>query len=74
MLQKPNKLNYASIKSYNVICLPNCLGMVCEKVAADILSEEGEVNYVLHKAHVYSRRLSSVIDAIAQVVGRVQEA
>lgn len=49
MLWKPNKINYTVVKLSSVISLLNCIGKVCEKVAADMLAYWCEVYNVLHK-------------------------
>lgn len=39
MLCKPYKVDYTAVKSYPVISLLNCLGNICENVAAGILED-----------------------------------
>lgn len=56
MLQKPNKLDYTTVKSYQAISLLNSLGEMCEKVVANILAELGEVHHVLHKGQMGFRK------------------
>lgn len=65
MLQKPNRINYTLVKSYQVITLLYCLGKVCKKVAAEILAYWCEVHHILHESQRELRRQQSAIDAVA---------
>lgn len=56
MLQKPNKLDYTTVKLYRVISFFICLWKVCEKVVAVLLAEWWEINHVLHNGQMRSRR------------------
>lgn len=72
MLRKPNKLDYTMVNSYSVKSLLNCLEKVCEKVAANILSEWCEINHILHESQTGSRRQRSFRDIVVRVICRVQ--
>lgn len=71
MLGKPNKLNYTTIKTYRVISFLHCLSTNWEKVVADLLAENCEVNDVLHKAQMRSRKWSNMLDTMIRVFNRV---
>lgn len=74
MLDKPNKLDYTSVKVYRVISLLNCLGKVFEKLVADILAEWCEIIHLLHSGQIGLTRQRSTIDPVTQVTNRIQEA
>lgn len=74
MPRKPNKLYYTAVKSYRVIILPNCLGKICDKVVASMLTKLCEINNLLYEGQMGSRWERSVIDAVARLFSQVQEA
>lgn len=74
MLQKPNKLDYTTVKSHQAISLFNCFRKVCVKLVADMLSEWCEIDHVLREDQMKSRRQENVIDIVARVIALVQEA
>lgn len=73
MLRKPNKINYTLEKSYRVMILLNCLGNVCEKVAAEMLKDWCEVPHILFKGQMRSQRQQGAIEAVSLVIKRVQD-
>lgn len=74
MLSKLNKLDYTTIKSYPLINLLNFIGKVYKKVMADMLAKWREINHVLHEGQMGSRRERIIIEDMAKVFNRVQEA
>lgn len=67
ILQKPDKLDYMTIKLYRMISLLKCLCKVCQEVMSDMLAEWYKVNNVLHECQMRYRKHTSVIDAVARI-------
>lgn len=64
ILCNSNKIDNTVVKSYLVISLLNCLGMVCRKVVAEMLADWCEVDNILNKGPMGSRRQRCIIDAV----------
>lgn len=74
ILRKPNNIDYRIVKSYPVITLLICLGKICEKVAAGMLADWGEVDQGRHEGRMKSRQQPSAFDAVSRVMNRILEA
>ncbi len=73
LMEKPNKRDRTSVKSYRVISLLNCLGKVVEKLVARQLSEFCEAKGKLHEGQMGGRKQRSAIDAAALMIHKVHE-
>ena len=71
LMEKPNKRDWALVKSYRVISLLNCLGKVVEKFVAEQLSQFCEAKEKLHKGQMRGRKNCSAIDVAALIIHKV---
>jgi len=71
---KPGRDNYRSLKAYRSMSLLSCMGKVVEKVATELLSEQGKSRGRLRHGQFRSRIGHSAIDAEAIMVDRAHAA
>ena len=72
LLRKQGKPTYTIAKAYRVISLLSCLGKVVEKVVATWISSFCENNDVFHRGQFGCRQGRSTLDAVAQLVAKVE--
>jgi hypothetical protein len=72
LLRKQGKLTYTVAKAYRVISLLSCFGKVVEKVVATWIASFCEKNDVFHRGQFGCRRGRSTLDAVAQLVAKVE--
>ena len=72
LLRKQGKPTYTVAKAYRVISLLSCFGKVVEKVVATWIASFCENNNVFHRGQFGCRRGRSTLDAVAQLVAKVE--
>ena len=74
LLRKQGKPTYSVAKAYRVISLLNCLGKVVERAVATWIASYCETNHIFHRGQFGCRRGRGTSDAVAQLVGKVENA
>ena len=72
LLRKQGKPTYTIAKAYRVISLLSCFGKVVEKVVATWIASFCENNDVFHRGQFGCRQGRSTLDAVAQLVAKVE--
>ena len=73
VIPKPGKDDCSAVKAYRCILLPNCLGKIVEKVAADLISSHCEARGGFHPGQYGCRAKRSAVDAVGVAIAQVQE-
>jgi hypothetical protein len=74
VIQNPGTDDYTTLMASLSISLFTCMGKVVEKVAAELLSADGERSGLLSEGQFRSREGQSAIDAVAIMVTRAHAA
>ena len=74
LLRKQGKPTYTVSKAYRVISLLNCLGKVVERAVATWIASYCEANDTFHRGQFGCRRGRGRLDAVAQLVAKVENA
>jgi hypothetical protein len=72
LLRKQGKPTYTIAKAYRVISLLSCFSKVVEKVVATWIASFCEKNDIFHRGQFGCRRNRSTLDAVAQLVAKVE--
>jgi hypothetical protein len=72
LLRKQGKPTYTITKAYRIISLLSCFGKVVEKVVATWIVSFCEKNDVFYRGQFSYRRGRSTLDAVAQLVAKVE--
>ena len=74
LLRKQDKPTYSVAKAYRIISLLSCLGKVVERAVATWIASYCETNDIFHRGQFGCRRGRGTLDAVAQLVAKVENA
>jgi len=70
VIPKPRKPDYAMVRAYRVISLPDVIGKQVERTAAHLIADHRKQKQALHEGQYGCRQRQSSVDAVAVLMNR----